>query len=103
VENMLNEKNKQWNDFVSNIDENDFVVIAGSIFGGTGASAIPVVLEKLNAKKEENSFYLAAIILTPYFKAFGKINERGGSPAGFKQISGKSKGWAVLLPKGGAL
>ncbi|GMO41381.1 MAG: hypothetical protein Ta2F_17300 [Termitinemataceae bacterium] len=66
-----------WKQFLIDINANDFVVVMGSIFGGTGASAIPVVLEELNAKKKDASFKLATIILTPYFRAVGDILESG--------------------------
>jgi hypothetical protein len=76
VEDILNNK-PEWNDFQHNITDNDFVVVTGSIFGGTGASAIPVVLEKLDALKKKKPFYLTAIMLTPYFNTIGEINEEG--------------------------
>ena len=65
------------NDFLSGIADNDFVMVAGSIFGGTGASSIPVLLEELAAKRKEVKFQLAALMLTPYFKTLGAIQEKG--------------------------
>jgi hypothetical protein len=72
-------KDDKWQTFLkSGVSENDFVIVAGSIFGGTGASAIPVILEELKTiKKEKDSVKYAALILTPYFRAIGKINEDG--------------------------
>jgi frataxin-like iron-binding protein CyaY len=59
---------KIWKDFLSKINENDFVIVIGSIFGGTGASAVPVVLDELNKKKKNDvTFNLATLMLTPYF------------------------------------
>ncbi|GMO38941.1 MAG: hypothetical protein Ta2B_18440 [Termitinemataceae bacterium] len=72
-----------WKAFVKEIDTNDFVVVMGSIFGGTGASAVPVVLSELNKlqkeKKDANglTFKLSTVMLTPYFKAVGDIKEAG--------------------------
>jgi len=67
--------NASWQTFLAQIEPNDFVMVVGSIFGGTGASSIPVVLKELAAKKEElatnqeSSFRLATLVLAPYFKA----------------------------------
>lgn len=74
VEDIL-KNHKMWKDFVDRINENDFVIVIGSIFGGTGASAIPVVLGKLNEKKKEGQFMLAALMLTPYFDAIDVTKE----------------------------
>jgi len=60
-----------WTKFKGQINDNDQVVVIGSIFGGTGASCIPVVLEDLKDKKN-NGTGLAAIILSPYFKLVGE-------------------------------
>ena len=67
VKDFLN-NHKIWKDFLDKINENDFVMVIGSVFGGTGASAIPVVLDKLSKKKKDDvTFNLAALMLTPYF------------------------------------
>jgi len=66
-----------WKDQLSKINDNDFVVVAGSIFGGTGASAIPVLLDELNAKKKESEFKFAALMLNPYFATVGKMQDDG--------------------------
>jgi hypothetical protein len=69
-------ESKAWADFKKQINENDQVVVTGSIFGGTGASCIPVVLEELKAKKKDG-VGLATIILTPYFQALGELKKDG--------------------------
>jgi hypothetical protein len=66
-----------WVKQLSNINENDFVVVIGSLFGGTGASAIPVLLDELKSKQMATTFKLAALVLNPYFKTAGKIQEEG--------------------------
>jgi hypothetical protein len=66
-----------WTDQLSLINENDFVFVIGSIFGGTGASAIPVLLDELNAKQKDTNFKLAALVINPYFTTLGKIREEG--------------------------
>ncbi|GMO69852.1 MAG: hypothetical protein Ta2A_18250 [Treponemataceae bacterium] len=70
-------QDEAWKKFLTEINANDFVVIAGSIFGGTGASAIPVALDELKARQRDTDFKLAAVIMTPYFKTVGKITEAG--------------------------
>jgi hypothetical protein len=69
--------NAVWKDFCAKINENDFVFVVGSIFGGTGASTIPVVLEELNQRKREKDYKLAVLMLCPYFRAIGEIREDG--------------------------
>jgi hypothetical protein len=69
-------ESKAWTDFKKQINENDQIVVVGSIFGGTGASCIPVVLEELKEKKK-NGAGLATIILTPYFKALKELDKDG--------------------------
>jgi len=73
--NILTDENepegKAWSDFKAQITDNDHIVVIGSIFGGTGASCIPVVLEELKEKKKNGSG-LAAVILSPYFKIVGE-------------------------------
>jgi hypothetical protein len=75
VRDILRES-KYWVDFKKQINENDQIVVVGSIFGGTGASCIPVVLEELKEKKR-NGAGLATIILTPYFQALGELKKDG--------------------------
>jgi hypothetical protein len=75
VKGFLNDHPK-WKKFLSGIDNDDFVVVIGSIFGGTGASAIPVVLDELKKKKDDIPFYVAALLLTPYFDTAGDANEK---------------------------
>ncbi|GMO52821.1 MAG: hypothetical protein Pg6C_19060 [Treponemataceae bacterium] len=67
----------EWEKQISQINEDDFVVVAGSIFGGTGASAIPVLLDKLSAQKRQTNFRLAALVLNPYFRTAGDFAENG--------------------------
>jgi len=68
-----------WKEFLSGINDNEFVMVAGSIFGGTGASAIPVILQELNEKRKgsTNPFNVASLMLTPYFNTLGEIKEEG--------------------------
>lgn len=53
--------------FVStyNVDQGDKVVIIGSLFGGTGASGIPVLAQQI--KKDIANVDMAALMIQPYF------------------------------------
>ncbi|GHV78316.1 hypothetical protein AGMMS49944_01070 [Spirochaetia bacterium] len=70
-------KSEVWEKQIAALNDNDFVVVAGSIFGGTGASAIPVLLDLLHDRQKEAKFKLAVLMLNPYFAAVGKIAEEG--------------------------
>jgi hypothetical protein len=76
VKNIL-EDDATWNSQLALINGEDFVFVAGSIFGGTGASAIPVLLDSLQARKREVGCKLAALVLNPYFQTAGVIHEEG--------------------------
>ncbi|MDR3266054.1 MAG: hypothetical protein LBT24_00590 [Tannerella sp.] len=84
-----------WHEQLSRINQGDFVVVIGSIFGGTGASAVPVLLEELEKKKGSfpsgNSFNLAAVILNPYFRTVGEIKESGELQPNADNFSIKAK------------
>ncbi|MDR0527888.1 MAG: hypothetical protein LBG79_08780, partial [Spirochaetaceae bacterium] len=68
VINDILDSSADWSAQTKNINKDDFVVVAGSIFGGTGASSIPVLLDRLASLKGKQNFSLAAIVLNPYFK-----------------------------------
>lgn len=57
----------EYNAFVStyNVDQGDKVVIIGSLFGGTGASGIPVLAQQI--KKDIANVDMAALMIQPYF------------------------------------
>jgi hypothetical protein len=75
-----NPARKAWGDFKKHISNEDQIVVVGSIFGGTGASCIPVVLKELEDKKN-NGTGLATVILTPYFQAVRESDiEETGQP-----------------------
>ena len=48
-----------------NVDQGDKVVIIGSLFGGTGASGIPVLAQQI--KKDIANVDMAALMIQPYF------------------------------------
>ncbi len=72
--------NDEWNKFFSDIDEEDHIFVIGSMFGGTGASAIPTIAKILkNVEKTKDNKCSCAIVM-PYYKTVadgtdvGKIN-----------------------------
>jgi hypothetical protein len=72
------EKDSGWKNFLGGITGGDVVFLFGSIFGGTGASVIPVVLGELSKMKEINPHMrYATLLLMPYFETFGDIREKG--------------------------
>ncbi|MDR3301552.1 MAG: hypothetical protein LBT01_03365 [Spirochaetaceae bacterium] len=90
VKNIL-KQDENWQGFLSGIYENDFVFVLGSIFGGTGASAIPVVLDELKERQKEDAIKYAALILTPYFNTIGDIKEEGVLQPDSKNFQVKAK------------
>lgn len=52
-----------------NINSNDAVFIVGSIFGGTGAAGIPLLINKIRKDLEgdESNFRMGALAVFPYF------------------------------------
>jgi hypothetical protein len=80
-----------WQNFLAGISENDFVFVVGSIFGGTGASAMPVVLDELKAKQKDNAIKYAALFLAPYFNTIGGIKEKGELQPDSKNFQVKAK------------
>ena len=60
-------KRKEYNSFVANYhkDQGDKIVIIGSLFGGTGASGIPVLVQQI--KKDHPNADIAALMIQPYF------------------------------------
>ena len=57
-----------FNSFIGNYDpaEGDRVVIIGSLFGGTGASGIPEIVQAI--KKEKANAKIATLLIQPYFE-----------------------------------
>lgn len=78
-----------WTAFIEsmNNDENHCVFIIGSVYGGTGASGIPVITEKLKAAKSDVK--VATLLSMPYFMPVG-------SPGSEDKISPQT---AYFIPK----
>lgn len=51
--------------FLINVQPTDKVIVIGSLFGGTGASGIPEIIRKIQAR--DNRIQIGAILVMPYF------------------------------------
>lgn len=59
---------KEFEDFTRNCDPaNDKVILVGSIFGGTGASGIPELVNAIRETDKLANVHLGVIMLLPYF------------------------------------
>ena len=79
------------------IPEQDVVVIVGSIFGGTGSSGIPKLIEAIrgNAAAGWNNAKVACVMVMPYFKVDTPDAKDGITPA-IQDAIFKSKQKAAL-------
>jgi hypothetical protein len=93
-ENEKNPARKAWGDFKKQITNEDQIVVVGSIFGGTGASCIPVVLKELEDKKKSGTG-LATVILTPYFQAVRESDAEGTTRADSNKLQPDSNNFNI--------
>lgn len=61
---------------VNNIGENDGVLVIGSLFGGTGAAGIPLIINKFNESPQRPKIGVVAVL--PYFKTEKSKDGDGG-------------------------
>lgn len=54
--------------FLNNVTPFDRIFIIGSIFGGTGASGIPMLLDLIREKEDLNTVPVGILAVSPYFK-----------------------------------
>ncbi len=59
--------NKEWTSFFTDIKRDDAVFVIGSMFGGTGASALPTIAKILKDYPDTKDNYLGAGIIMPYY------------------------------------
>lgn len=57
---------ESYTNLVNNIGENDGVLVIGSLFGGTGAAGIPLIINKFNETPQRPKIGVVAVL--PYFK-----------------------------------
>ena len=65
--------------------EDDAVLVLGSLFGGTGAAGIPLIINKLNRDAAEHKPYLGCIAMTPYFNVAEQTNDEDADELGVDQ------------------
>lgn len=58
---------KELRSFISMLNAQDRVIVIGSIFGGTGASGIPMILDLIRGTNKTQNVPVAVIAVTPYF------------------------------------
>ena len=68
-------------DFFNCCEENDKVILIGSLFGGTGASGIPEITKAIRSNQRTKNVHLGVIMLMPYF-CFDKNDEIGTVKSG---------------------
>ena len=72
---VLNSLSLQENEFAhikDNISSNDGVIVIGSLFGGTGAAGIPLVVNTFHSIAPANRPTIGTIAVLPYFKLQGE-------------------------------
>lgn len=60
-------RSRELKSFISMVNEHDRVIVVGSIFGGTGASGIPMLLDLLRDTTKTRNVPVAVVAVTPYF------------------------------------
>ncbi len=73
--------------FFGLIGPEDRIVIIGSIFGGTGASGIPTLLDMIQSRGNLDNNLVAVVAITPYFK----VDKDGSSAINSDTFTAKTK------------
>lgn len=74
VLNSLSLQEDAFKDIKDNLSNNDGVIVLGSLFGGTGAAGIPLVVNTLHAIAPANRPTIGTVAVLPYFKLQGDDN-----------------------------
>lgn len=72
VLNSLSLQEDEFTQIKDNISKNDGVIVLGSLFGGTGAAGIPLVVNTFHAIAHANRPTIGTIAVLPYFKLQGE-------------------------------
>lgn len=67
VLNSLSLNDVKFDDIKSSCSPNDGLIVVGSLFGGTGAAGIPLVVNSINEWPDQNRPILGTIAMLPYF------------------------------------
>lgn len=71
VLNSLSLQEDAFKEIKDNLSSNDGVIVLGSLFGGTGAAGIPLVVNTLHAIAPANRPTIGTVAVLPYFKLQG--------------------------------
>lgn len=55
----------EFREFLTLLNNNDKVIVVGSLFGGTGSSGVPEIIKKIHVRKPEVP--IGAVLVMPYF------------------------------------
>ncbi|MCD8214619.1 MAG: hypothetical protein LUC97_03085, partial [Clostridiales bacterium] len=69
--------NPEWTKFFSDINKEDLIFVVGSMFGGTGASAIPTIAKILKVYDKTKDNDCGCSILMPYYETVADDTEIG--------------------------
>ena len=72
VLNSLSLQEDAFKEIKDNLSSNDGVIVLGSLFGGTGAAGIPLVVNTLHAIAPANRPTIGTVAVLPYFKLQGE-------------------------------
>lgn len=73
--------------FINQVVAGDRIIIVGSVFGGTGASGIPMLLDFIRKQPALGDIPVAVIAVMPYFK----VRPEGGSAIDSSTFTAKTK------------
>lgn len=71
------ELNPNWHSFFSGMGSNDAIFVIGSMFGGTGASAIPTIAKILKRANDTQGHKCGCVILMPYYRTVSSEKKAG--------------------------
>lgn len=74
VLNSISLQEDEFTQIKANISKNDGIIVLGSLFGGTGAAGIPLVVNTFHAIAPANRPTIGAVAILPYFKLQGEDN-----------------------------
>lgn len=64
----------EFKSFLENLNDNDRVIVVGSLFGGTGSSGVPEIIRKIRASNRGKRVKVGAVLVMPYFAPESKTN-----------------------------
>lgn len=75
VFNGIKQECTEFTQFLQTLNNNDRVVVIGSLFGGTGSSGIPEIIRKIRSDAQQGANVpIASVLIMPYFAPEDKPN-----------------------------